>query len=182
MDLVHSENRRRIDIIRDPEFVSGLGELDLDVLRQRRELADQVETEWSYYRRLLHGRMDLLAFELRRRSGDESRSLMEALPEILAAGESPSGGQAGRLPSMLAPELPEDRRRSIDRVLEDDFLARLPQLDDDELSSIQTTLAETEREVSDNRRAAQQAFDAIQAEILRRYEDGTADGSGLFED
>jgi len=176
----HTENRRRIDIIKDPEFLDGLEELALDALRQRRELADAVETELSFYRRLLHGRMDLLAFELRRRSGDETRTLMDALPEILAAGET-AGGQEGRLPSMLAPDLPEDRRRSIDRVLEDGFLVRLPQIDDQELNEIQSTLADTERDVSTKRKDAQHAFDTIQSEILRRYEEGSVDSSGLLE-
>ncbi len=180
MEPVHTEHRRRIDIISDPEFLSGLEELSLDVLRERRELADQVETELSYYRRLLHGRMDLLAFELRRRSGQETRTLIEALPEILAAGET-TGGQTGRLPSTLAPDLPEDRRRSIDRVLDDDFLARLTQIDDEELAAIQSSLAEAEREVSGDRKVVQLAFDTIQAEILRRYEEGTADSAGLLD-
>jgi hypothetical protein len=169
-----TENRRRIDIITDPVFVADLGELELDTLRERRELADAVETELSFYRRLLHGRMDLLAFELRRRSGEETRSLMEALPEILAAGETGGGKPTGRLPSALAPDLPEDRRRGIDRVLADDFLARLPETNDEELAEVQASLAETEREVSVTRKSAQQVFDTIQAEILRRYEDGSA--------
>lgn len=180
MDSVNQENRRRIDIIKDPEFLSGLEDLDLDTLRERRELAGAVETELSFYRRLLHGRMDLLAFEQRRRTGEETRSLIEALPEILAAGET-VGGMAGRLPSMLAPDLPDDRRRHIDRVLGDDFLARLPELDDEELTQIQQTLGESEKDVSENRKSAQHSFDTIQAEILRRYEEGLVDGTGLLE-
>ena len=83
---MHTENRRRIDIINDNAFLADIGEVDLDMLRQRRALADAVETELSFYRRLLHGRMDLLAFEMRRRNGEETRSLIEALPEILGAG------------------------------------------------------------------------------------------------
>lgn len=180
MDNVHTENRRRIDIISDPEFVSGLAELHIDELRARREMADTVETELSYYRRLLHGRMDLLAFELRRRSGDESRSLIDALPEILGGGETASG-TGGRPTPAVMPELPDEQRRPIDRVLADDFLARLPSMSDEELQDVQSMLAEAEREVSSQRKAAQQAFDGIQAEILTRYKEGTADQSGLLD-
>jgi len=53
-------------------------------------MCDDLEGELSYYRRLLHGRLDLLNFELRRRSGEETRSLIEALPEILADGDQPA--------------------------------------------------------------------------------------------
>lgn len=177
MNNVPTDNRRRIDIITDDEFLSDLESMELEVLRERRELADQVETEMSYYRRLLHGRMDLLAFELRRRSGAETRSLLEALPEILAAGETAGGSVGGRLPSMLAPDLPDERRRHIDRVLGHDFLARLPETADEELTEIQGILAETEQEISTDRRAAQVAFDSIQAEIMRRYEGGSVEGA-----
>ena len=40
MDNVTTENRRRIDIISDDEFLTGLGDLHIDELRRRRELAD----------------------------------------------------------------------------------------------------------------------------------------------
>jgi len=180
MDDVTTEHRRRIDIISDPEFLENLGDLDIDELRRRRELADTVETELSYYRRLLHGRMDLLAFELRRRSGEETRSLIEALPEILGGGETASG-TGGRPTPAVMPDLPEEQRRPIDRVLADDFLARLPMIADEELNEVQAMLAETETGVSTQRKSAQVAFDGIQAEILTRYKDGTADQSGLLD-
>lgn len=147
---MHTENRRRIDIINDNAFLADIGEVDLDTLRQRRALADAVETELSFYRRLLHGRMDLLAFEMRRRNGEETRSLIEALPEILGAGESTSDS-IGRVPTNLAPDLPDERRRHIDRVLDDDFLARMPSIGDEELNEIQSLLADTERDVSEKR-------------------------------
>ena len=178
---VHTENRRRIDIISEEAFLADVAQLDLDALRERRSLADDVETELSFYRRLLHGRMDLLAFEMRRRSGDETRSLIDALPEILGAGESTSDS-SGRVPSHLAPELPDERRRHIDRVLGDDFLARLPSIGDDELSEIQSVLADTERDVSEQRKTAQVAFDTLQGEIMRRYQEGLADDTELLAD
>lgn len=176
-----TENRRRIDIIRDTDFLADIARVELDVLRDRRTLADDVETELSFYRRMLHGRMDLLAFEMRRRSGEETRSLMDALPEILSAGETTSGN-VGRVPTNLAPDLPDERRRHIDRVLGDDFLARMPAIEDGELVEIQTLLGDTEREVSDQRKAAQQAFDTLQAEIMRRYKDGLADDTDLLSE
>lgn len=171
-----TQYRRRLDVILEPAFVADLGEVELAELRERRATAEAVETELSFYRRLLHGRMDLLAFELRRRSGEERRSLIEALPEILGAGETASG-QVGRRMDEDFPALPDVGRRDIDRVLGDDFLTRLPDLDDDQLQAIQEMLTTTEAEVSNHRRAVQVVFDTLQAEISRRYRDGGARGS-----
>ncbi|MGH3667653.1 MAG: hypothetical protein ACRDU7_05145 [Acidimicrobiia bacterium] len=75
-----SEHRRRIDTVLEPDYLADISGADLDELRRRRETAEDVEAQISYYRRLLHGRVDLLNFELRRRSGQEERSLIEALP------------------------------------------------------------------------------------------------------
>jgi len=168
------EQRRRIDQVLSPDFVAQLREADLETLRGRRNLADEVETELSYYRRMLHGRMDLLAFEMRRRSGEETRSLIEALPEILG-GEAPNRRSQHR-PGTLAPDLPLEGRRPIDSVLDDDFLSRLPALSDEELGEIQENLALTEQDVSEERLEVQAVFDQIQAEILRRYMEGRVDG------
>ena len=86
------------------------------------------------------------------------------------------------VPTNLAPDLPDERRRHIDRVLGDDFLARMPSIDDGELSEIQSLLADTEREVSEQRKSAQLAFDTLQTEIMRRYKDGLADDTDLLSD
>ncbi len=178
---MQTENRRRIDIIRDEAFLADVTTVDLETLRERRAFADEVETELSYYRRLLHGRMDLLAYEMRRRSGQATEALIDVLPQILGAGESTSD-HVGRVPTNLAPELPDERRRHIDHVLADDFLARLPVIEDSEMGEIQTSLTETEREVSEQRKAAQQAFDTLQSEIMRRYKEGLADDTALLSD
>lgn len=176
-----SQQRRRIDLALDPEFIADLETVDVVELRERRQLLDILDTELSYYRRILHGRMDLLDFELRRRSGAESRSLIEALPEILA--DPPSGKTTNPLDKELPldpPELAGAGRREIDHVLGDDFLARLPMLDDAELASIRDALSETEQTVSDQRRAVHDAHDLITGELTRRYRDGLADADELL--
>jgi hypothetical protein len=170
-----TEHRRRIDIVLDPEFIDGLAELSLEELRSRRELVDQVETELSYYRRLLHGRMDLLDFERRRRSGEETRSLIEALPEILTGGDHTGGGKGRSIRGGFAPDLEFGvGKRKIDRVLEDGFLANLPSIDDEELATIRDTLVETEHEISERRRSVHGVHDRLQAEITGRYADASS--------
>ncbi len=164
--------RRRIDTVRSPEFTQGLDAIGIDDLRRRRKVCADLDVELSYYRRLLHGRMDLLAFELRRRRGEEERSLLEALPEILAAGATASGGFPDRSVEVAIPSIPERGRRAVDRVLGDDFLARLPDLEESELSEIQVSLADVEGEVSQQRRDVHSAYDRIQDELTRRYREG----------
>lgn len=175
------QNRRRIDIISDDGFADDLANVPLDDLRDRRRICDIVDTELSYYRRLLHGRMDLLAFEMRRRSGEETRSLIEALPEILADSE---GGFNDDLPArslpIEAPDIPITGRRDIDRVLEDDFLAHLPTIETPEIEQIQALLAETEAAISTQRRTVYDAYERIQSELSRRYRDGLADVDELL--
>ncbi len=172
--------RRRIDQILDPDFLADLEQIPLHELRTKRQLCDELDTELSYYRRLLHGRMDLLAFEMRRRKGEESRSLIEALPEILAGSESIAHGSSGRQVPVVLPDLPATGRRAVDRALGDDFLTKLPSIEDDELEEIQRLLTETEQAVSGQRRATYEVFERAQAELTRRYRDGLADADELL--
>src|SRR5690554_5280535 len=116
-----SHTRRRIDQVLDPAFLADLDDLDLEELSRRRRLADDVENELSYYRRLLHGRMDLIRFEQRRRRGEESRSLIEALPQILSDRERPESPRGRHVVTDLPP-LPDVGRREVDQVLGDDVL------------------------------------------------------------
>lgn len=163
-----TQARRRLDEVLDPDFVLGLDDLDLDSLRDRRGLADEVENELSYYRRLLHGRIDLLRFEQRRRSGEEQRSLIEALPEILADG--PTGGRrhAVHLSTDLPP-LPDVGRRDIDRLLGDDVLLRIDEVTDDEVSEAIEALGEMATEVSESRRRVQDVADTLAEAVTARY-------------
>jgi hypothetical protein len=126
--------------------------------------------------------MDLLAFELERRAGRETRSLIEALPDILADGER-GGAPQLLVPRTLPvdpPDIPEEGRRRIDHVLGDDFLAHLPDISDTDLEEIQGTLTAAERQISDQRRAVYEVLELLTAEVARRYRDGLASVSELL--
>jgi hypothetical protein len=174
-------NRRRIDVVTDPVFVATLNTDTLQELRERRVLCDELDNELSYYRRLLHGRLDLLGFEKRRRSGAETRSLIEALPEILADSEGPTRETALKSLPIDTPDFLGDGHRAIDRVLGDDFLAHLPTLDDAELDEIEASLTVAERDISEQRRAVYDALALILEELTRRYREGLADVDELLE-
>ena len=168
--------RRRIDQVQDPGFTSGLEDLSLPDLRARRRICADLDVELSYYRRLLQGRLDLLTFEMRRRAGEEQRNLLEALPEVLASWAAGEPGLPERRVSVELPNLPSQGRRAVDQALADDFLARLPEMDEQELAGVQQRLAEAEAEVSRQRRAVFEASDRIQAELVRRYRRTLPDG------
>lgn len=169
------QNRRRIDQVLAPDFCSEVSALAIDELRRRRDLAEEVERELSYYRRMLHGRMDLLAFEMRRRSGEETRTLIEALPEIIASGLG-GGSDVGNYRYLSVElKLPEiTGRRDIDHVLDDNALARIPTMGDSELEEIQEALAAAEAIISDQRRELHGVIDLLQNEIIDRYKRGLA--------
>lgn len=169
-------NRRRIDEVQDTDFLAGLTDMPAEELRSKRMMCDDLDIELSFYRRMLHGRMDLLAFEMRRRAGEEEQSLLEALPRILSEGAySGSTGLPARSVPVELPEIHRQGRRTVDRALDDDFLARLPSLKDDELGEIQRFLQDVEAEVSQQRSSVHSALDTLHEEIIRRYSDGTAD-------
>ncbi len=164
-----TSKRRRIDIVLEAEYIENLASADLDELRRRRDTAADVEAQVSYYRRLLQGRMDLLDFELRRRRGEEDRSLIEALPEILA-----SGMILGSEPNMkhleLLPPLPSKTgRRLIDRIMDDGVLTQLPELSDAEIVEALGKLRQVEQELSSQRRQLHNVIDTLQDEIVARY-------------
>ena len=128
--------------------------------------------------------MDLLSFELRRRSGEETRSLIEALPDILSDDDD-QGSSHFLVPKTLPvepPDVPMEGRRPIDRVLADDFLTHLPDVDDVELGEIQLMLTDAERKVSEQRRSVYEVLEQLTAEVARRYRDGLATVNPLLGD
>ena len=127
--------------------------------------------------------MDLLAFEMRRRSGEETRTLIEALPDILADGTE-GGSSHFTVPKTLPidpPDIPMEGRRPIDKVLADDFLTHLPDIADEELEDIQLMLTDAERKVSEQRRSVYEVLETLNAEVARRYRDGLADVTAFLD-
>ena len=160
---------RRIDRILDPSYIEGLGDLSTEELRAKREECEEEEFVFSYERRLLHARMDLLEAERKRRAaGDPPRSLIERLPQILADEDRT---HRGAFPNLEPPPIFENPRRRVEKLISDDVLTRLTDLPDDEIAAVTATLKEAERDVSDSRRAVQAVIDRIVEELARRLVD-----------
>jgi len=176
------ERRRRIDTISDPAFLAELTAVDNAELRSRRAMCTELDQELSYYRRLVHGRIDMVAFERRRRRGEEQRSLVDALPDILGDTPPPATGHATVLLRDVAPpDLPHPGRRRIDYLLGDDVLTRLETVEDETLDRFDVALREEEREVSQQRAVVHKTLDALGAELQRRYRLGLTSVDELLD-
>jgi anti-sigma-K factor RsiG len=171
---VRPGGRRRIDRVLAPDYLRDLGQLDLAEVRGRRDDAAQEETDLSYLRRLLHGRIDIVKAEQKRRREGGSSSVVERLAEILAdnvGGRTPSG--SGRH-QPLEPSRAEAHRRHVEALVSDADLSDVSSLPDERLDLALRTYAAEEESVSKRRREVQQVVDALNDEIGARYKAGSA--------
>ena len=174
-----AQGNRRIDKVLDPDFVEGLGQLSLEDLRERRREAEQEETDLSYMRRLLQGRLDILRAELARRGGEQT-DLVQALPHILSD-DGPSTGPRGLGRHVTAePSRADAHRRHVEQLVADVDLSNPSAHDDASLRRVLATLEAEEQKVSESRRSVQQVMDALTGEVTRRYREGDADPSDLL--
>ena len=173
--------QRRIDRVLDPAFVEGVDRLGLPELRARREEAEAEEADVSYLRRLLQGRLDILRAELVRRSATDEQDvagLLAGLPAILS---DDSPGTFSAVPRVKVPSRAGEHRRRVERLVSDETIARLPELDVEELTRAVEVLSAEEEKVSTHRRTVQRVVDVLRGELARRYRDGTAQVSQLLE-
>lgn len=184
-------DRRLIDRVNAPGFVEGLDDLPLAELLGRIEASDRVVLEYSYLRRLLQGRLDILDAALGGGSGDPAAILPRVLarsgeeaPNVrfrrnhllqLLRGHLPDEmhGIAGVLfpadPPIRVPEwIPAAGRRELDLVLRSDLLSRLDQAGEAEILEARRRLEASEAETSAVRRRAFDAADALERAALRR--------------
>lgn len=157
---------RRIDRVLDPSFVEGIDRSSLAVLREKRDECAEEESVLSYERSLIHTRLRLLKAEAdRRRTGGSARSIIDNLAQILS---DENVTHRGSFPSLEAPPIVDNPRRRVEKLVNDDTLARLPDLSDEEISSTTAALEDAEREVSESRRAVHAVLDRFIEEIGRR--------------
>jgi hypothetical protein len=172
---------RRIDRVLAAGYLDKLTEIPLDDLRTMRTDAEQEETDLSYLRRLLQGRIDILRAELARRAGGaDGASLIDLLPGILAdeGGQSSPHGLGRHAAS--EPSRADLHRRHVEALVADVDLSDPSGHDDESLARVLEVLEREEATVSSNRRAVQDVMDRCSAEITRRYRDGDADVADLL--
>ena len=170
---------RRIDRVLAEDYLTGLRDLPLAEVRTLRSEAEQEETDLSYIRRLLQGRLDVIAAERRRRSGDGTGSIVDDLASILA--DEPRGAAHGLgRHTTVEPSRADEHRRYVERLVADVDLSDVSARTDAELEEAVTALTGAEKDLSAKRRAVQAVMDACSAEITRRYREGEADVSDIL--
>lgn len=167
-------------VLRD-DYLGDLTARPIEDIRAMRDEVRSIEDNVSYRRRIIQGRLDIVASDLRRRAAGGSPSdlgaRVEQLPEILS--DRVTAGGTGRLPTGLIPP-DDDVTADLDRVAGPDVLGDLPDLTDDDVAELARTIGALEREVSDYRRGLFSRIDALNAELARRYGNGEADPGGLL--
>ena len=164
------------------DLLEGLADLPIEEVRARRAACQQLETQLSYVRRLAQGRLDIVASEVAaRRAGTQGdRTLVEQLTEALSDRITTPGN--GHLPMVLAPgEVDPALMAGLDGAAPPAQVSSPSSMGDDELRQVTDALAEFEREVSARRRAMFDRIDALQAEIVRRYQSGEASVDSLLD-
>lgn len=202
----HSDQSRRlIDRLAAPDFVSGLEEAPLPTVLERVRICADLDLEYSYYRRLLQGRLDILTHEQARRAGGEDSDLRGALPDILARTGEPDRTirfrrkhlvelLTDRLPAEVhplvealfpveppprAPEwIPATGGRDVDRILTDDILPRITAVGDEELEHAVEDHRVVEQAISTTRRRILAVGDEVERVAIRRLK-GPLDGPSV---
>lgn len=178
---MNEKRRRLVERVAEPSYLDGLSEKPIEEVRLMRDECREAENELSFERRLSQARIDILSAELQRRSGNHDDELVARLPEILATEARPGEGPLpSRAPDFSIPRNADVPRRRVEEIVGEQTLARLREIDTDEIKSIIHSLAEHEQKLSARRKKIHEVMDAIQAEIVRRYTSGEADPSAAL--
>jgi hypothetical protein len=165
--------RRRVDAVLAPEFVADLGALSLADLRARRHEAEQEEVDLSFLRRMLHGRIDIVTAEARRRDPESTAgAVVDDLSAILGDEERSTHGLGRHV--TVEPSRADEQRRAEEQAAADAITADVEAATDDDLRDALVRLRAHEVEVSAVRREVQKVMDALSAELTSRYRDGSA--------
>jgi hypothetical protein len=170
---------RRIDRVLAEDFLDGLGTASLAEVRGLRAEAEQEETDLSYLRRMVQGRIDIVRADLERRGGTGDGTVLDRLASILAEERRAPARGLGRH-AVLEPSRADEHRRYVERLVADVDLTDVSSRSDDELRRALEALVGEEEKLSAKRREVQRVMDACSAEITRRYRDGEADVSSLL--
>lgn len=164
----------RLDKLLSPDFVAELERTSDEDLRARLRASREEEEELSFVRRLLHGRLDILKAELEaRRGGRGTARGLEALQEALTEAGDPAGrGAYARVASRVVSTT--SGRERAERIVSDDHLARLPDLDSAQIEDVIGRASAEEHRVSVDRRRLHEVIDALEAELAGRYRAGLA--------
>lgn len=175
--------KRLWERVTDPEFSEDLAAKTVEELRALKAESGEAEKELSFERRLCQARIDILTAEVARRSGDDKGDLLARLPAILATeGRSGDSPLPDRAPDWSMPRNADIPRRRVEEIVGEQTLARLSTIPTEEIGGIVESLAAHEKIVSERRRKVQGVVDAIQAAVVRRYQEDPNTALATAED
>jgi hypothetical protein len=173
-----------VDRVLADDYLGDLPGKPIEEIRAMRDECRAIEDKVSYLRRLVQGRLDIVAADLRRRADGGSPvdlgTLIEQLPDILSDKVS-GGGGPGRLPSGVLPPDDETLTSDLDRVAGPDVLGHLDELSDEAVTELAGQIGDLERGVSSTRKGLFGRIDALNGELARRYGSGEADVAALLD-
>jgi hypothetical protein len=172
--MMEQERRRRIDRVTSEDYLANISAADVPTIRSMRDDCREEEARLSFARRVLHGQLDIVRAEQRRRGGDGDEGLVGDLSEILADDPAPRSREARSAP-MYIPEDGGYGQRSHDTLVDDAQLGQVPDLSDEELVALSERLQEKEAHISSLRRVVLEHLDGLQDELIARYRDGNVD-------
>ncbi len=170
------------------DVLDGLTDRPMEEIRSFRTKCSQVEADVSLARRVVQGRLDIVGYEARRRSGDADAAdalpgLLFDLPSLMTDEPRPGQGPTpGARPiSINAPgDVATALVERLDAVASPGKLTGVSSLSDADLADLLERMRAYETELSTVRRRLHDRIDAFQAEIGRRYRDGEASVDSLL--
>ena len=158
-----------------PDTGPAAQSLSLEQLRDARQRLQAVEDAVSYARRVAQTRLDLV----RARLEDADRPVTERLPDVLARQLLSPSGRPPRVTDALGGEAVTEE---LEALSSEHGFSRLDSLSRGELEVLAEALEQFERRVSSDRQALFARIDALSADLVRRYREGTADVDALWDD
>ena len=173
--------RDEVERVLREDYLGDLTARPLEEIRAMRGECREIEDKVSYRRRIIQGRLDIVASDLRRRAeggapGD-LRTLVDSLPDVLS--DKVRGSGPGRLPTGILPP-DDDITADLDSTAGPDTLGNLPDMPDEAVAELAQSIGDLEREVSDARRGLFSRIDALNGELARRYGNGEADPGAIL--
>lgn len=161
--------RRRLDRIMEPDFLTGLADLSLDEVRERRQEAMREEADLSYVRRMLQGRIEIVEQEVDLTGSESDAELVAKLTRALSPHTTAPNASSRHL--VAEPDRLAERRRYVERLIADVGLSDPASLTPEAARRALDMLREQEQLVSRTRGQVHAIIDTLTAELARRYRD-----------
>lgn len=169
--------RRRLDRILAEDYLAGLPARSTGEIRRMRHACQEEETEVSFVRRCLQGKLDIIRSEAQRRRDAPNSSgtvhpLLGVLPSILGDAHTARRPLRFRVTRPVAPRSLNHHRREFERFANQPVFSQPAERSADELIELAEAIAAHERELSTLRSDLHARIDALQNELASRYING----------